>query len=98
MRSGSNERQPDRVLANGIGGDKAERRPGTGEVWLSATKHERTKVEMILVDETEVSEARRQIGPGDVDVALDFCLQPAYEHFDIVTDKRGVGADRSQRA
>jgi hypothetical protein len=87
MRSGRDERQPDRVLANRIGSDKTERRPGTGEVRLSATKHERTNVEMILVDETEISEARRQIWPGDVDVALDFRLQPAYERFDIVTDK-----------
>jgi hypothetical protein len=47
---------------------------------------------MVLVDKTEVSEASRQIGPGDVEVALDFRLQPARQRFDAVTDKRGIGA------
>src|SRR5262249_23741000 len=43
----------------GIGGDKSEGRPGTGEVRLAATKHKRAEVETILVDETEVGEAQR---------------------------------------
>jgi hypothetical protein len=73
-RLGRDERQPDRVLANGIGCDKAERRPGAGEVRLAAAKHERAEVEVIFVDKTEVGEAPREIRPGDVDVALDIRL------------------------
>ena len=53
---------------------------------------------MILVDKTEVGEAIRQVGPGDVDVALDVRFQPAHERFDVVTDERGVGTNRLQRA
>ncbi len=85
VRSGRHERQPDRILANGSGPDKTERRTRTREVRFSATQHDRTKVELILVDETEAGQARRQFGPGDVDFALDVRLQPAYECFDIVT-------------
>ena len=92
--SGSNEREPDRVLAERIGANKAERRSGTGEVRFPAAKNKRTKVEMILVDKTEVSKTRREIGPGNVDDAVDLRLQPASEGVKIVADKRGVGADR----
>ena len=49
---------------------------------------------MILVDKTEVSKTRREIGPGNVDDAVDLRLQPASEGVKIVADKRGVGADR----
>src|SRR5215467_12398252 len=70
--------QPDRILADGIGGDKSQGRPGTGEVRLAATKHKWAEVETILVDETEIGEAPREFGPGDVDFALDFHLQPAH--------------------
>jgi hypothetical protein len=94
LASGSNEREPDRVFADRIGANKAERRSGTGEVRFAAAKNKRTKVEMILVDETEVSKTRRQIGSGNVDDAVDLRLQPANEGFEIVSDKRGVGADR----
>lgn len=73
-RSGRDVRQPNRVLANGIGGDKAERRPDAGEVRLAAAKHERAEVETILVDKTELGETPRQIGPGNVDLAVDFPL------------------------
>ena len=59
-------RQPDRILADGIGSDKSERWPGTGEIRLAATKHKRAEVETILVDETEVGEAPREFGPGDI--------------------------------
>jgi hypothetical protein len=53
---------------------------------------------MILVDETQVGETRREIGPGNVDDAVDLRLQPANERFEIVAGERGVGADRPQRA
>src|SRR6516162_2045684 len=91
-------RQPDRILADGIGGDKSEGRPGTGEVRLAATKHKRAEVEAILVDETEVGEAPREFGPGDIDFALDFRLQPAHERLDVASHERGVRANRLERA
>jgi hypothetical protein len=47
---------------------------------------------------TEVSETRRQIGPGNGDDAVDLGLQAACEAFKIFVDKRGIGADRLQRA
>ena len=49
---GRDEHEPSRVVSNGINGDKAERRPGAGEVRLAAAKHERAQVETIFVDET----------------------------------------------
>ena len=52
---GGNVRQPDRVLANSIAGYKAERRPGAGEEWLAATKHDGMEVESILINKTKVS-------------------------------------------
>ena len=52
---GRNVRQPDRVLANSIAGYKAERRPGAGEEWLAATKHDGMEVESILINKTKVS-------------------------------------------
>jgi len=46
--------QPNRILANEIAGHKAERRPGAGEEWLAATKHDRAEVESILINKTKV--------------------------------------------
>lgn len=37
--SGGDVNQPNRVLPNGIGSDKSERRPGTGEVRLATAEH-----------------------------------------------------------
>src|SRR5258708_2807650 len=101
VRAAGRERMPctpKEKNGNGKGGNEAERWPGGAEEWLAGTKHERAEVETILVDKTELREAPRQIGPGDVDVALDFRLQPAHERFDVVPHKRGVRADRVQRA
>jgi hypothetical protein len=53
-RLGRNVRQPNRVLANGIGGNKAERRPRAGKEWLAATKHDGVEVESILINKTKV--------------------------------------------
>ena len=56
---------PTRSVATRRSGGRAR-----GEIWLAAAEHERPKVEMILVDETEIGEAPRQIGSGDVDGPL----------------------------
>jgi hypothetical protein len=53
-QSGRDVRQPNRVLANGIGGNKAERRPRAGKEWLAATKHDGVEVEPILINKTKV--------------------------------------------
>jgi hypothetical protein len=53
-RLSRNVRQPNRVLANGIGGNKAERRPRAGKEWLAATKHDGVEVESILINKTKV--------------------------------------------
>jgi hypothetical protein len=50
LRLSGNVRQPNRILADGIGGDKSEGRPGAGEVRLAAAKHKRAEVKTILVD------------------------------------------------
>ena len=50
-------RQPNRVLANGIGGNKAERRPRAGKEWLAATEHDGVEVESILINKTKVGYA-----------------------------------------
>lgn len=46
--------QPNHVLANVIGGIKAERWPRAGEEWLAATKHDGVEVEPVLIDKTKV--------------------------------------------
>jgi len=84
-RSRRDVRQQNRVLGDGVGRDKAERRSGTGEVRLAAAKDERANVEPVLVDKTEIGEARRQLRARNVDLAFDVRIQPTHEGFDAVT-------------
>ena len=60
--------QSNRVLANWIAGHKAERRPGAGEERLAAAKHDGAEVEPILIDETKVGQASRQVRSGDANL------------------------------
>jgi len=53
-RLSGNVRQPNHVLGNEIAGHKTERRPGAGEEWLAATKHDGVEVESILINKTKV--------------------------------------------
>ena len=53
-RLSGNVRQPNHVLVNEIAGHKAERRPGAGEEWLAATKHDGVEVKSILIYKTKV--------------------------------------------
>jgi len=39
---------------------KAERRPGSGEIWLAVTKHDGVQVDSILIDQAKFGEALRQ--------------------------------------
>ena len=82
--SGRDTGQPNRVLANAIAGNKTEWWPGAGKVRLAAAKYEWAEVETILVDETEIGEAPRQGGPGDVTTTMSiFAYKTGFNAFDI---------------
>jgi hypothetical protein len=58
-RLGRNVGQPDHIFANPVIGQKAERRPGSGEVWFAVTKHNGVQVDSILIDQAKFGEAMR---------------------------------------
>src|SRR3954449_5763172 len=95
--SGWDTRKPNRLLAKVIIGNDAERWSSAGKVRLSGAKHEGAEVETILVDETEVGEARRQGGPRDVDLTFDLFLQSADKNLDVLADESRIRADRLER-
>jgi hypothetical protein len=70
-----------------------ERRPGAGEEWLATTKYDGAEVESILIDKTGLGQALRQDGSGNLNLASQFGLQPAYHLLDVIRYARGVGAD-----
>jgi hypothetical protein len=45
--------QPEHSLVNTIICYKAERRPGSGEIWLAVTKHDGMQVDSILIDQAK---------------------------------------------
>ena len=92
-RSSRNVRQPNRVLADQIAGHKAEQWSGAGEEWLAATEHDGVEVEPILIDETKVGQASRQVWSGDGNLPGALGLQPPYHRLEVITDKCGVGAN-----
>ena len=77
-RSSGNVGQPDHVLANHIAGHKAERRPGAGEEWLAATKHDGVEVELILINNTKVGQASCQVRSANFNLPVELSLQPTY--------------------
>ena len=85
-RLSRNVRQPNHVLANVIGGNKAERRPGAGEEWLAATKHDGVEVESILIDKTKVGQASRQVWSANCNLPNELSLQPAYHRLEAILD------------
>ena len=92
-RLSRNVRQPDRVLANWIAGQKAERRPGAGEEWRAVTEHEGSEIESILVHKTKVGQASCQVWSGDGNLPDEPNLQFAQQGPDVILNQRGVGAD-----
>ena len=64
-RLSRNVGQPDHILANPIISHKAERRPGSGEIWLAVTKHDGVQVDSILIDQAKVGQALRQARAGN---------------------------------
>src|SRR6478736_6212042 len=77
---------------------KAERRPGSGEIWLAVTKHDGVQVDSILIDQPEFGEALRQVRASNFDLPGALGLQLADRALKIILNKPGVGADRLQRA
>src|SRR5512143_991894 len=97
-RSSRNVSQPDHILANSIMCHKAERRPGSGEIWLAVTEHDGVQVDSILIDQAKFSEALRQARASNFDLPVALGLQLSDRALKIILDKPGVGADRLQRA
>ena len=52
-KSGRNIGQPDHSLVNPVTSDKAERRPGSSEIWLAVTKDDRMQVDSIFIDQAK---------------------------------------------
>lgn len=77
---------------------KAQRRPGSGEIWLAVTKHDGVQVDSILIDQAKLGEASRQVRASNFDLPVALGLQLTDRALKIILDKRGVGADRLQRA
>src|SRR5947209_9594005 len=97
-RLSRNVDQPDHILVNPIISHKAERRPGSGEIWLAVTKHDGVQVDSILVDQAKFGEALRQVRASNFDLPVALGLQLAYQALKITLNKSGVGADRLHRA
>src|SRR5437763_12585527 len=97
-RLSRNVDQPDHILANPIIRHKAERRPGSGEIWLAVTKHDGVQVDSILIDQAKFGEALRQVRASHFDLPIALDLQLADRALKITLNKPGVGADRLQRA
>ena len=93
LRLCRNVGQPDHVLANQIAGHKVERRPGAGEEWLAAAKHDGVDIESIFIDETKVGQASCQVWSANFNLPNELGLQPAYHRLDVIRDKCGVGTD-----
>jgi hypothetical protein len=90
---GRNVGQPYRVLADQVAGHEAERRPGAGEEWLAAAKHDVVELEPILINETKIGQASCQVGSANFKLPGEPSLQPAYHGLNVVSDKRGIGAN-----
>src|SRR5262249_9137807 len=91
-------RQPNCVLANWIAGYKAERRPGAREEGLAAAQHDGVEVEAILINKTKVGQASRQVWSADCNLPNVLSFQLTDHCLEVILDKRGVGANRLQRA
>ena len=73
---------------------QAEGWSGAGEVGCAVAEYNRVKVNPVFVDQTEFSEASRQVWTGNLDLPVVLGLQSADRAFQIVPDERCVGPDR----
>ena len=76
-RLSRNVYQPEHILANLIIRHKAERWPGSGEIWLAVTKHDGVQIDSILIDQAKFGEALRQGRTGNFDLPVSLGLQLA---------------------
>src|SRR5438270_9648710 len=90
-RLSRNVDQPDHILANPIIRHKAERRPGSSEIWLAVTKHDGVQVDSILIDQAKFGEALRQVRASNFDLPGTLRLQLADRALKIILNKPGVG-------
>ena len=51
------------------------------------------EVESILIDETKIGQASRQLWSGDFDLPSELGLQSSYHSRDVIGEKDGVRAD-----
>src|SRR5262245_7120803 len=93
-RSSGNVGQPDHILVDPIVRHQAERRSGSGEIWLAMTEHDRVQVDSILIDQAKFGEALRQVRASNLDLPVALGLQLADRALKITLNKPGVGADR----
>jgi hypothetical protein len=93
-RLSRNVRQPNQILSDEIAAHQVERRPGAGEEWPAAPKHNGAEVESILIDKAGLGQASRQDRAANVNLAGQFRLQPAYRSLEVIRDQRGVAANR----
>src|SRR5579884_1821837 len=77
---------------------KAERWPGSGEIWLAMTKHDGVQVDSVLIDQAKFGEALRQVRAGNFDLPVVLGLQLADHALKIILNKPGIGTNRLQRA
>jgi len=98
VRLSRNVGQPDHILTNPIVSHQAERRSGSGEIWLAVTKHDGVQVDSILIDQAKFGEALRQARASNFDLPVALGLQLADSALKISLNKPGVGADRLLRA
>ena len=83
--------QPDHILANPVISHKAERRPGSGEIWLALTKHDGVQVDPILIDQAKFGEAVRQCRAGNFDLPVTLGLQRADRALKIILNRVALG-------
>src|SRR5262245_43216364 len=97
-RLSRNVARPDHILANPVISQRAEGRPGSGEIWLAVTKHDGVQVDSILINQAKFGEALRQGWASNFDLPVALGLQLADRSLKIILNKPGVGTDRLQRA
>src|SRR2546423_13898587 len=67
-RLSRNVDQPDHILANPIISHKAERRPGSGAIWLAVAKHDGEEADSLLIAQGKLCEALRQLLASNFDL------------------------------
>ena len=90
MKVRRNVRQPDHALVHLLAGFEAEWWAVSREERLAGAQHDWVQVDSILINETEVRQASREVRAGKVDPS-NLSLQSADCRLDVVGNKSGVG-------